>query len=351
MLRRRINVAVNGTKKYGGDAGEICGQIIRECWNGQFFQASTGHFCQFWTRDFGICADSLIKLGYRNEAVKTIGYAMDVFSKQGRITTAVTPKGKAFDFPCYAADSLPFLVRSLRVSKAADLVETHRDFLNREIKKFYEEVIDKDTGLVKKNRRFSSMKDLSVRQSSCYDNAMAAMLGNELRSMKKLENPLRKTNFRKLIKKYFWNSEFFLDDLSGKSYVAADANIFPFWTGLFDEKGMIKKAFDSMQREGLDRPFPVKYTRERQKMIFVDFLARGYEAGKEWTNMGPLYIALLKKTNRAEAESHMDAYRKIIESYKNYLEVFDEKGKPFKTAFYYSDEGMIWSANFLSLAG
>ncbi len=349
MFSRRIRVAVKGIKRYNGNAEQICKQTVKDCWNGIFFQTSAGHFCQFYTRDFGFCVDSLTKLGYRRECIKTLDYALNVFSRQNKITATITPSGKALDFPSYAVDSLPLLIRSLRIAKANNLVNNHKNFLNKEIKKFYALVIDKETGLVRKDKTFSSMKDFSVRQSSCYDNVMAAMLNNELKRLKILENPLKGYDFKKLIKQNFWNNSFFIDDLSGKGYVSADANIFPFWTKVFDEKDMLKKAFGAVQKEGLDKPLPIKYTQKKQKMIFVDFLVSGYETNKVWTNMGPLYIDLLGRIDKAKAEKHINNYKEIIEKYKNYLEVFNEHGKPFKTVFYYADEGMLWSANFLSL--
>ena len=159
MFRRRIKVAFSGTKKYDGNAKEICRQIIKDCWNGTYFQASAGHFSEFWTRDFGMCADSLIKLGYKKKVIKTLKYALGIFYKDKAITTTISPYNKPFDFPYYSVDSLPFFLRSLRTARANGLIKKYRKFLNHEILKFYSIVTDKRTGLVKKNAVFSSMKD------------------------------------------------------------------------------------------------------------------------------------------------------------------------------------------------
>ena len=40
----------------------------------------------------------------------------------------------------------------------------------------------------------------------------------------------------------------------------------------------------------------------------------------------------------------------VIEKYKNFLEVFNPDGSPFRSWFYYADEGMLWCANYLTLA-
>ena len=77
--------------------------------------------------------------------------------------------------------------------------------------------------------------------------------------------------------------------------------------------------------------------------------AKGYQDDSIWTHMGPLYISLIKKIDKKLAKYYINKYTKIIEENKNYLEIFDSKGKPFKTLFYYSDESMIWAANYLTL--
>jgi len=39
----------------------------------------------------------------------------------------------------------------------------------------------------------------------------------------------------------------------------------------------------------------------------------------------------------------------LIETNRNFLELFDNKGKPFKSKFYHADESMLWAANYLTL--
>src|SRR3989344_2702653 len=84
IFRRSLKVRVSGFKKYDGDAKEICERIINDCFNGKYFQTSTGHFCQFWTRDFGMCAESLVKLGYKKEVGMTLEYALDPLTSMVR---------------------------------------------------------------------------------------------------------------------------------------------------------------------------------------------------------------------------------------------------------------------------
>jgi hypothetical protein len=39
----------------------------------------------------------------------------------------------------------------------------------------------------------------------------------------------------------------------------------------------------------------------------------------------------------------------LIKEHKNFLEVFNRKGKPFKNPFYIADESMLWAAKYLDL--
>ncbi|MEE9525461.1 MAG: hypothetical protein V3V78_02525 [Candidatus Woesearchaeota archaeon] len=349
IYKRSLRVKRRGVKQYKGNADQICKQIVKDCWNGNYFQVSSGHFCQFYMRDFGFCIDSLLKLGYKKEVRKTLEYALEIYSKQG-LKTTITPRGKAVDIFMYSPDSLAYLIRSLRVAKAKDLVDEYRPFLAKEVRKFFELVINKETGLVREDKHFGSMKDEAKRKGSCYDNIMAAMLSNELNNVG-LFNPLKKYDLKKLIKHMFWNGEFFIDDMQGnKEIVTGDANVFPFWAGIFDNPVMIKRAIKKIQGAKLDIPFPLKYSNvQEHEFIFINMFVPDYETHTCWMHMGPLYVQVVKQVDKKKAAKYKQKYKEIIEKNKNFLEVFNPDGTPFKSKFYYSDESMLWAANYLTL--
>jgi len=335
-------------KKYTGTAEDICKQIVRDCWNGRYFQTSTGNFRQFWTRDFFWVAKSLLQLGYKEEVQKTLRYAMNRFRTANKITTTLTPRGKAYDFPTYAVDSLPCLIHSLKLAKF-NYYDYH-EFLNKEIRKFVEKVIDPKTGLVKPKEHFSSLKDFAVRNSSCYDNCMVALLAKDLPGMK-LENPFQKHDYPKLIKEHFWNGRYFFDDMSKENYVAGDANLFPFILGIITDQEMMRSAAKAIAEAKLDQPLPLKYTQSRAKINFIwrELLLKDYESNSIWMHMGPLYIKFVECLDKSRAAEMKDGYRKLIEKHKNFLEVLTADGQPYQTAFYYRDSGMLWAANYLTL--
>jgi len=351
IFKRSRYVKKHGVKRYKGNAEQICRQIVKECWNGNYFQVSAGHFCEFYIRDFGWCINSLLKLGFKKEVRKTLEYSLDIYSNQG-LKTTITPKGKTVDIFNYSPDSLAFLVRSLRILRDKELIDKYKEFLKNEIDTFYNLVIDKKVGLVRKDKFFSSIKDEAKRKSSCYDNIIAAMLNDELNKLK-FYNPLKKYNFKKIIKTNFWTGNYFVDSLGGnKKVITGDANIFPFWTKVFEEKKMLKSAIEQIQLNKLDEPFPLRYSYfadGNQKMNFVEKFVPNYERTTCWMHMGLLYVQLVKQSDKEKAHEYKMKYKELIEKHHNFLELFNPDGTPFQSRFYYADEGMLWAANYLCL--
>jgi hypothetical protein len=337
----------HGFKAYQGDDWEICLRIINDCWNGRYFQVSTGNFNEFWTRDFGWCCNSLLKLGYKNEVKITLEYVLNTFFRAGRTTSAISSYGKVFDFPTYSPDTLAFLLRSLREAKAHSLVEKYRPLLIKEANRFYKTAIDEDTGLVRKDRIFSSMKDYASRRCSCHDNVMANMLKDDLKFFG-LENPLEDYDLKGFLLEKFWNGSYFLDNIDSY-YVSGDANVLPFWTGVIKSRSMMKSAIAAIQEDGLDYPFPLKYTKNIPVMNWLGILTPDYQGDSIWTHLGPMFISLVQKTDRKKADEYLAEYKKMVDHFKTYPEVFTKESEPYSSPFYYSDEGMLWCAMYLAL--
>lgn len=347
ILRSSLNLRFS-PKEYPGNAQEICQQIVKDCWNGRYFQTSTGNFAQFWTRDFGWCSASLIQLGYEKEVKKTITYALSIFSRFGKVTTTITPDGKPYDFPTEAADSLPWLIRAM-VNVNYDPTP-YRDFLEKEVYRFCNSIIDQETGLVRADRHFSSLKDFAQRNSSCYDNVMVASLAQDLQKLS-LPHRFKRYAYKLLIEENFWNGDYFYDDLTKRPYVAGDAQIFPFLLGIITDTEKLKKVIAQIQQQGLDTPFPLKYTASRKYVSFIaqEIFLRNYESTSIWTHMGPLYLRLVKPIDQNLFATYHQKYTELIEKHKNYREVFSKNGRLYQTPWYVSDQGMLWAANYLTL--
>ncbi|MFO8016747.1 MAG: hypothetical protein R6U32_06595 [Candidatus Woesearchaeota archaeon] len=350
ILSRSLFVRKQGTFRYEGDAEQICRRIISDCWNKKknYFQTSNGHFSQFYTRDFAFCAEALMNLGFEDKVRLTLEYALKAFSRSGRVTTSITPGGKPFDFPCYASDSLPLLIRALKSAGCTDLFHEYSTLFVNEVNRYHNQVFDPETAMVKKNRQFSSMKDWAKRNSSCYDNSMLAMLREDLNELK-FYNPFQEHDIKKRFKEELWNGKYFYEDMDKKDIVAGDANVFPFWTGVYSTRDMAKSCIKSMQKAKLDRPFPLKYTNSRrgQRFMFLERLVGNYEGTAVWPHLGLCFIDVLMKYSKKEARRCVEQYTQLIEKNSNFLEVFDEDGRPFSRRFYHADEGMLWACKYL----
>lgn len=336
-------------QKYDGNADQICHAIIQDCFNGTFFQTSTTNFSQFWTRDFGWCTHSLIKLGYTKQVHKTLRYALNRFKQYNQITTTITPSGKPFNFPTLAIDSLAWLIHAIRISKFP--YYSYKKFLNTQISSTLKKVLDQTTGLIKPNVHLSSIKDLAIRKSSLYDNCMLAMLKMDLAHLKHLSNPLKKYNYSDLIKRHFWQGSFFYDDLSKQDHVAGDANLFPFVLGIIADPKMIKAAIHSIEHNHLDTPLPLKYTSSREHINWVwhELFLRNYESHAIWLHLSPLYIKLLEQHDENKAKHLKAKLTQLIELHRTYPEVLTKDGKLYSSPFYVCDRGMLWAANYLTL--
>ncbi len=341
------------TKKYFGTTENICRNIIKKSYNNKkkYFMVSPNNFKEFYARDFGICIESLARLGYKEQARNTLKYAMKKYSEHGRITTHITPWGKPVDFPYHTPESASYMLNSLITLNDKSLLEKYKDFFEKEARKIYEEDIDKETGLLRKDKHFSSMKDYSKRKSDCYNNCFLALLARNLKKIG-VKTPLEKYDYPGTIKKYFWKKNHFTDDLSGKDIISGDANVFPFWTKTFTDKEMLRQSLKSIQKKNLDKPFPLKYTAKEdtpKDFHFADKFVPGYEASNQWMHLGLCYLKVLEKHDPKRMAQHLKQYEYLVQKHKTFHEVFNDNGKPFKTLLYESDTGMIWASIFLDL--
>jgi hypothetical protein len=343
-------------KKYEGDAEAICRKIIYDCWNGRYFQVSNGHFLSFYMRDFGFCAEPLMKLGFKHEVMQTLDWALYIWKKWDMLTTTITPDSKPIHVFDYAPDTLPLLIRTLRQSKTRYVALEYKEFLNQQIRYYYDYVMDKDLGLVDPKKKFSSMRDHYTRKSSMYDNSMMAMLSNEIENLRqmniKLVNPFKKYNFKKTLLDRFWVGTHFLDDLTMDDHMATDANVFPFYCDIFQDQKMMWTCMTQIQKYKLDRPLPARYSIKPQKekeQFPMNVLAPNYEGDTCWTMLGMIYLYMIKKINKHILMKYLEVYEEYIEHHGNFLELFDGKGEPYKTTLYKTDEGMIWAAMYLDL--
>ncbi len=348
MLKRRVLFMRRGFKEYEGSAQEICQKIVDDCWSGTYYKTSTGHFSAFYTRDFGMCVPALLFLKQHERVHKTLTWVLQQFKKHEKITTSITAAGEVFDFPTIAPDSLAFLVFALVKSKAKNLITLYQEFLNQEIQRYYTTCVE-STGLPKLEQ-FSSIKDHAIRERSCYDTTMFGWLAKLLKEAH-LANPFAQHNYPEILLKNYWVKDHFIDDLSGIDTISSDANMFPFWCEIIQDKQKLTKALQALQQEYLDTPFPAQYTSTPppHRWIKTAKLAPNYEGTTIWPHLGMIYLDLLKNVDKKRFHVLLHTYKEAVEKHKTFLELFNKNGTPYKTTFYVSDEGMLWASMYLFL--
>ena len=377
---------ISGDYKFQGDSEQICQEIVSSCFNQKysFFQTSLRNFPQFWTRDFSWCVQPLLDLGYQKQVHQTLSYALQSFMDANKVTTTISPSGKPFDFPYFASDSLPLLMFSIQKTKFD--YQEYISFLNKEIIRYSFKVIDKKTNLVRFDRHFSSIKDFAKRKSACYDNVMLYVLQRaieDLNDSRLLSLSKNSTWYKNQIVEQFYNSDqgFFYEDMAKKNHLAADANIFPLIYGLIEEKSIIKKINFIIQKEKLDHPLPLRYTKNKQNAKFIaqEIFLKDYESTSLWAHMGILWtLFLLEQQNsklKQQGEEYFLSFTKIIQTHHGFPEVLNNKtnidnnannynnsnnnidnnnidnnnnnNNLFKTPFYYADNTMLWASIYL----
>ncbi len=351
MFRRHQRVQGKNFKKFSGNDIEIGEQILEELWNGTYYKTSIGHYPGFYSRDFGMVIDSLLKLGHKERVRKTLVYALNIYRKQGGIKTFISKKGKTVNFPnVYSPDSTAYMFRSVRVLNDKKIIKEFKPFLQEELNKYYIIVVHKITGEVKRKIHFGGMRDHSKRDSSAYDTVMTAMISREADKLG-LENPLKRFDYKEILLENYWTGNYFKDNASSNE-LSADANIYPFWHDIIKDKQKLLRVIIGIKERHLDKPFPIKYVAQKEKKgetIFAETFVKDWEADAIWPMSALPYIDILRRVDKKLAKQHIDQYRRLILKYRTFLEVYDRNGKPFVTPFYSTDEGRIWVATYLVL--
>ena len=331
---------IKGPTRYRGSAEEICRQIIKNCWNGRYFQASTHHYKEFWSRDFGYCAESLVKMGYLKEVRKTLAYALEKFAKTG-IKTTITRDGKPFSFPnIYSPDSVALMIHALRVAKDESIIERYEEFLQGEIDAFANIVLE--DGIVRRNVHFSGMRDYARHDSSCYTHCMAILLAREAKLLG-FHFPYKEKQLVRRLDDY-WKG-YYRDDRSNPE-PSGDANTLPYWLGIGKD---FTKSLNIIKKQGIDAPFPLAYSSKKHPHVLpIEILVPGWQHDAIWPFLGFLWVQAVKNYGE-EIKKYKQAYAQIIKKNGTLHEVYHPTGKPYKSLFYHADEGMLWAAMYLTL--
>ena len=346
MARRARRVRRDGFHQHKGTPEETCKAIIDRAYDKRrgYFRVSTGNFCEFYSRDFGLSCEALQELGYGERVKSTLAYALSHYESAGKVTTAIDPRGVPFDYFLPAGpDALGFLLYAITHTGNNHLAAKHNEFLQRAIDRAAEEFVDPKTLLPRADRHFSSIRDQARRKGACYDAVMIAVIAREAHRLG-FRFPYKEHAVTKAIIKAYWNGTYFFQDLTREPIVTGDANVFPFWTGIVKNKRMMEDAIDAVRAAGLDDPFPLRYVseldaaREKTSLHIVNLLSKDYESHSIWMHLGLAYLRMLMKRDADAARRHLKRYGQLIRQHRTFLEVYDTTGEPFMRTFYAGED-------------
>ncbi len=363
-----------------------------------------GHFHQLYVRNLGIFYNALLDpripsssldwINRQNIVLKTIALDLQVFSlAKSQYTTIIPLAGNRYTcLNMYArpSDSLYAIVYSLVAlttegniaslfpmqncktrrlqTKGAGLllIEKYTQLLQFLLGEYLTEIVDEKTGIIRKDILLSSARDGIKRQSSFYDNVIAwstIKLAKKLGLYKISEGELEKWK-QKILEKFWSKKEgLFIDDLSEESLKnnTFSADCFVVVSSGFLKPSVSKDRYyllgmiDYVKKNKLDVPFPLHYAKmdEPQKLYRpVRHFAKSYMGKSIWSHWGMEYIKtliLLSKSNPPyfnEAKNHLESYRKNIEKYGGYPELYKPDGNIFSSRFYKSVLHNGWVVNY-----
>jgi hypothetical protein len=348
-LRRKLV----GPCTYEGSAVEICEQIVRRCLHRRknYFMTSATSYPEFWARDFGRCVPALLALGFEREVSATFRHALDAYERGGRFALVITPAGRLFDFPAYAPDGFALFVYGLERLGDRLLVERHRSLLEGEAERFAAVVLERRTGLVRRDIGYSEAQDYAIRDSSCYSNSVCFLLQRGLDALG-LANPLASYDYRRLVPEQFWDGDHFLDDQTRPPYPSGDAQIMPFWTGLLghgrDARDRLDGVLRWMDLQGLNSPLPSRYGTSNHPRRRMHLLHRihPWQHDSVWTCLGLQLLEVLRDFAHPRYAPELDGYRRLVERVRCFPEVLDwRSGELYAGPFVLTEDSMLWAAN------
>lgn len=358
-----------------------------------------GHFYQLFVRNLGIFYNALLDpripctendwIERQEIALKTVALDLEIFQQAGKEYTTIAPVRKNI-FTClnyYArpSDSLFAILytllaltdetfitttfpakiatkNKLQTKTAAQLLtKNYHKTLTQLVQTYYNDIMDPQTGLIKKSLLLASARDGIKRECSFYDNVIA---WTTIRLAKRL-NLYHITDdklalWKKRIIHAFWDQKegIFLDDLSELSQkeklFSADSFIvtstgFLHSTNSHDKK-YLQQMVEYVKKYKLDEPFPLHYSLlDLPEKLYrpVRYAAPSYMGTSIWSHWGMEYIkTLIYLGQRGEAKKHLATYQQNIEQYGGYPELYDKAGKILHQRFYRSVLHNGWVINY-----
>lgn len=334
--------------RFSGSPEQICEQILEKLWTGEFHLTSLGHYTYLWIRDFGTVASALIELGHKDRVHTTLRWAMQHYRRHGRVTLCVDSLGQTFNIPEQSIDALPWLLHAIVVSEY-HLSEPEREYLELQLYDFAKTYLDKN-GMLHEGH-FAELRDGVLYHESAYAVTMVARLAQCAQRLGFRGFRFPAKQYRELLLNEYWNGHYFNAD-AYTSVFSAECNLFPFVLGIVNDTSMAEKVLNYINKEGLNRPYPMRYTNDAKAFRhrwWARSVMRNYADTTVWTWHGVFYLQLLKQYDHPDYPAQLSSFERMIMRYKTFPELLRPNGTWYKTCIYKGDQGMVWCALYLRL--
>jgi hypothetical protein len=307
-------------------------------------------------RDFAFTLTSLIKLGHAERCKETLNWILEHYSKKQRITPFIEAEQGPLEPHGYTCDSLPFLIYCLDTLKQESLTSKHHSLLKSEAQLYADILLDPDTGDLKTHRSYGGFKHSLSFPGSCTDHSMVAWC-TKLLSAKDIHRGLedRARESRAMINQWFWAGQYFRNDTySSPPICSADANFWPYWCDLVDQRELrLPLSIEAIHDQGLDEPMPLKYHRETHSDLALEpFKNRlpNYQGNSVCTLLSSHWIELVKALKPQRADRYKVQINDWLEAEGNWHECLDATSQKILKGprGFQPRSGMIWAANFLA---
>lgn len=330
-IESAIGMYLFGIPHLEGTPKEIAKKIIQKNYSKFLYfngiiRAGFSHYIYEWLVDTAKAFKGIIKS--KALPIEVLKLRVDTWIKEslkkGEVPTCFSHI-RSFNMPFkFRADNLPWLIYAVDcLGEIKERAPQLKILLDNYLKKYF----DFKRFLLKPETNKDWM-DTILRPSSTYSNLC---LLKALEIMSDYGYRDYADNLKESLLKNRWTGNYFIDYEGSGDWLSGDAAATALYFELFSPS-IRNKIADALENSNLLNPIPLKL-REGNYSDFLGPVASAKYHSLIWPHMGCMALNGFKALGR-NYKNYLDAIENSIRKYGNFIEVFDEKGKPFR-AFYF----------------
>ena len=322
---------------------EISVETIKGNTNG-IVRAGSKQFRYGWTVDTGKAFRGLKKVLSGEQLSSLCERILNTSS--GYVPTCFS-NNSAFNIPYKRVDNLPWLFFMID-ELDNDLLEEKSEVLQKLYEHWMREYWSPEKSMIKTEATHDWI-DTCLRPSSTYSNLCVLKMFEIIDRKLGIKTHTNRLKEALLVKR--WAEDHFIDFEGSGDYLVGDANALALYFELFD-RSLRETIASTLERSGLMEPFPMKLREgsyDDGMMLFFTRFSPTYHTTSIWPHIGLMALNGFKKLNIPYKE-YKERIDQVVMKY-GFLEVFDEKGKPYSTPFHVAEHDLtMFAGQYLELS-